>query len=194
MKIRYFIQLLNVFYLFNVSFQLHLGVESVRAPEIMFQPNMIGSCEAGITETINYVLKQFSYEDQFELSKNIYVTGSCAQFPGLKERLQREIMEIRPFQSTFNINIATNPSLDAWISAKNITNLSNFNDMMMTKNDYIEGGGEYFKEHKSSNQYFPTPAPIDATITSSQTSITSINDIVGDKMEEDIFIDDQIIE
>lgn len=67
---------------FFQCFQLHLGVESIRAPELLFQPSMIGSSEAGITETIDYVLKQFSPDEQLLLSQNIFVTGGCANFEG----------------------------------------------------------------------------------------------------------------
>lgn len=64
------------------SHQLHLGVESIRAPEILFQPSMIGSPEAGIAETIDFVLKQFSPDEQMLLVQNIYLTGGCSNFNG----------------------------------------------------------------------------------------------------------------
>lgn len=48
----------------------------------MFQPSMIGSSEAGITETIEFVLKQFSLEEQSLLVQNIFLTGGCANFKG----------------------------------------------------------------------------------------------------------------
>lgn len=44
--------------------QLHVGVERLRAPEILFQPGMIGIEEAGLAETIAYVLKQYTPENQ----------------------------------------------------------------------------------------------------------------------------------
>lgn len=44
--------------------QLHIGVEKLRAPEILFQPGMIGIEEAGLAETIAYMLKQYSPEIQ----------------------------------------------------------------------------------------------------------------------------------
>lgn len=157
----------------------------------MFQPNMIGSSEAGIIETINYVLKQFTDDEQLVLSKNIYVTGGCTQFPGLIERMEREIMEIRPFHSEFNITLAPNPSLDAWQSARHFANAPSFDQFVTTKNDYLEFGGEYLKEHISSNRYFPTPAPIESIIPSSQTSVTSTSETI-DKNEEEIFIEDTI--
>lgn len=57
-------------------------MESIRTPELLFQPSMIGSSEAGITETIDYVLKQFTVKEQALLSQNIFVTGGCAKLKG----------------------------------------------------------------------------------------------------------------
>lgn len=71
----------NQFFL-SIYFQLHLGVESIRAPEIMFQPSMVGSSEAGLHETIDFVLKMFTAEEQEALVENVFVTGGCAKFPG----------------------------------------------------------------------------------------------------------------
>lgn len=68
-----------------------MGVESIRAPELLFQPSMIGSSESGITETIDYVLKQFSPDEQLLLSQNIFLTGGCAKFKGeMIEKIQQK--------------------------------------------------------------------------------------------------------
>lgn len=86
---------------------------------------------------------------------------------GLKERLCREIMQIRPFQTMYNVVIAKNVNLDAWHGAKLIANSNNFADCLTTRNDYLEYGGEYFKEHYASNKFFATPIVLNET---SQTS------------------------
>ena len=36
--------------------QLFVGTERIRAPEIIFQPSLIGEEQAGIAETLHYVL------------------------------------------------------------------------------------------------------------------------------------------
>lgn len=81
-------------------------------------------------------------------------------FKGLKERLSRELMEIRPFQSTHKIFASSNASLDSWYGAKDIANSDNLDDYLTTKADYTEKGGEYLREHPCSNKYHQTPAPI----------------------------------
>ncbi|GAB0087989.1 Actin-related protein 5 [Sergentomyia squamirostris] len=142
--------------------QLHLGVEIYRAPEILFQPSMIGSTEAGLAETIDFVLKLFPADEQLLLANNVFLTGSCAMYTGLKERLSRELLEMRPFQTPHKITLANNPTLDAWLGACGFTKDTEiFTKASVSKKEYDEFGGEYFKEHSAGNKYFPTPpAPI----------------------------------
>ncbi|XP_039756540.1 actin-related protein 5 [Pararge aegeria] len=140
--------------------QLHLAIEPYRAPELIFQPSMMGNLEAGLAETMEYVFKHFSPEDQLLLANNVFLTGGCSQFPGLKERLEKELLEMRPFQSTHKVVMAKNPSLDAWYGARDFAGSNDFEKFCISKEDYYEMGGEYFKEHHASNKYYKSPAPI----------------------------------
>lgn len=73
----------NFIILLFLSFeQLHLGVESIRAPELIFQPSMVGSSEAGLTETIQFILNMFTADEQQRLVNNVFLTGAIARFPG----------------------------------------------------------------------------------------------------------------
>ncbi|XP_053610708.1 actin-related protein 5 isoform X1 [Plodia interpunctella] len=140
--------------------QLHLAIEPLRAPELMFQPSMMGNLEAGLAETMEYVLKHFSAEDQLLLANNVFLTGGGSQLPGLKERLERELLEMRPFQSTHKVVMAQNASLDAWYGARDFAGSNEFESYCITKEEYYEMGGEYLKEHHASNLYYKSPAPI----------------------------------
>jgi len=100
------------------NYQLHFGVEDIRVPEILFQPSMIGCSEAGLAELIAFVLKLFPAGEQQRLVDHVYLTGGCAQFRGLKERLTKELLEMRPFQSTFAIYESDEPTLSASWKAK----------------------------------------------------------------------------
>lgn len=142
----------------NFFRQLHFSVERIRAAEILFQPSMIGLMEAGLAETIDYVLKLFPADDQQRLVNNIFITGGGAKLPGLKDRLEKELMEIRPFESTFAVKIANDSTLDAWYGAKKFATAgNNIQNFSISKHDYNEMGGEYLKEHCLSNRYFKTP-------------------------------------
>ncbi|XP_054007348.1 actin-related protein 5 isoform X1 [Hylaeus anthracinus] len=156
--------------------QLHIGVERLRAPEILFQPSLIGSMEAGIAETIEFVLKLYPPEQQLRLVGNIFLTGGPTTFPGLLERLNRELREMRPFDSNFQINIAKNTSIDAWYGARDFGLNGNLPEFLVSKKEYEEKGGEYFKEHSTSNTYTRSPDPLPII----QVPVTSEQIIVED--------------
>ncbi|XP_017039867.1 actin-related protein 5 [Drosophila ficusphila] len=139
------------------NYQLHFGVEDIRVPEILFQPSMIGCSEAGLAELIAFVLKLFSAEEQQRLVDHVYLTGGCAQFRGLKERLAKELMEMRPFQSSFAIYESDEPTLSAWLGACVQTKEPNFGQTLTTRKDFQEKGNEFFREHRASNLFYPTP-------------------------------------
>ncbi|XP_015186503.1 PREDICTED: actin-related protein 5 [Polistes dominula] len=140
--------------------QLHVGVERLRAAELLFQPSMIGSIEAGLAETIEFVLKLYSPVQQKRLVSNVFLTGGSTAFPGLLERLKRELKEIRPFGSSFQINVAKNTSLDSWYGARDFGLSGNLPEYLVTFKEYTEKGGEYLKEHTASNMYTRSPDPL----------------------------------
>lgn len=59
------------------KYQFVLGTELIRAPELLFQPSMIGHEQGGLAETIEHVLKIFSPEEQSRLVNDIYIMGNC---------------------------------------------------------------------------------------------------------------------
>ena len=119
---------------------------------------MVGLVEAGLAEVIEYILKMFNEDDQQKLVDNVFLTGGAVNIPGIKERLTRELMEMRPFQSTFNITMAKNASMDAWQGAREFaSSAENLKQFQITRATYEEFGGEYVKEYFASNRYYPTP-------------------------------------
>ncbi|XP_053380397.1 actin-related protein 5-like [Mercenaria mercenaria] len=141
-------------------YRLHIGVERIRVPELLFQPSMIGVEQAGIVETLDYVFKKYTPDDQLALAQYVFLTGGCANFGQFKRRMERELLQMRPFQSTFNVFTAENPSLDAWLGARQWVTSSGVGDVWITRAEYLEKGGDYLKEHVASNHYLPHPVLI----------------------------------
>lgn len=126
-------------------------------------------------------------------NKSIDRTNGYIFFTGLKERLNRELMQIRPFQSVYNVIIAKNVNLNAWHGAKDLANSCHFKEYLITKTEYTEYGGEYLKEHYASNRYFPTPAvlsePNQPTTEVDNTNNTENNENVSIKMDEELYVE-----
>ncbi|XP_069740328.1 actin-related protein 5 isoform X2 [Narcine bancroftii] len=139
--------------MFNLAeyHQLYLGSERVRVPEILFQPSLIGEEQSGIAETLQYSKKQ-----QDELVQNVFLTGGNILYPGTKARMERELLAMRPFQSSFQVVLASSPVLDAWFGARDwAVEHKEQTEGWITLADYEEKGGEYLSEHAASNMYVP---------------------------------------
>ncbi|KAK9890188.1 hypothetical protein WA026_008989 [Henosepilachna vigintioctopunctata] len=139
------------------TYQLHVGIERYRAPELLFKPYMSGSSEAGLSEVIAYVLSLFKPSDQLLLAANVIIIGSLSSLRGLKERLLSDLISVRPFQSKVSVTVAKSPGLTAWLGAKKWTEHPEFEKKLLTREMYDEFGPEYFLMQPFSNLYCKTP-------------------------------------
>uniref|UniRef100_A0A3B5L077 Actin-related protein 5 n=1 Tax=Xiphophorus couchianus TaxID=32473 RepID=A0A3B5L077_9TELE len=147
--------------------QLFVGTERLRCPEILFQPSLIGEDQMGLMETLQYVLARYTPEQQEALVSNVFLTGGNMQHPGMKERVERELLALRPFQSHFKVTMATRPGLDAWYGARDWAlehPAAAGAEGWISRQDYEEKGGEYLSEHCASNVFVPMklakPVPV----------------------------------
>ncbi|TKS77330.1 Actin-related protein 5 [Collichthys lucidus] len=149
--------------------QLFVGTERLRCPEILFQPSPTGEDQMGLMETLQYVLARYTLEQQEALVSNVFLTGGNMQYPGMKERVERELLAMRPFQSHFKVTMASRPAVDAWYGARDwaLEHLpaagGGAAEGWISRQDYEEKGGEYLSEHCASNVFIPMkivkPAP-----------------------------------
>lgn len=139
--------------------QVHLSTELTSVPEIIFQPSIIGIDQTGLAETIQFIFSKYSADRVSRLASNVFLTGGLSKIPGLKMRLESELQQMLPFKSTFKVTSAQDPVLDGWKgSAKWANNPSN-KSLFVSREEYLEKGDGYLKQHCSSNQYHHTPLP-----------------------------------
>ncbi|XP_033119970.1 actin-related protein 5-like [Anneissia japonica] len=137
-------------------YQLHLGTERIRGPEILFQPSMLGLDQAGLAETLEFVLSKYSPELQHRLVQNIFITGGNVTYSGIEDRMKKELLEMRPFKSSFKVYKAADPVLDAWLGAKKwASDPDRLISGSCLRAEYEEKGGDYLKEHIASNIFLP---------------------------------------
>ncbi|CAL8369457.1 unnamed protein product [Lota lota] len=148
--------------------QLFVGTERLRCPEIVFQPSLTGEDQMGLMETLQYVLARYTPPQQEALVSNVFLTGGNMLYPGMKERVERELLAMRPFQSHFKVTMASRPAVDAWYGARDwaLEHLPTGETGMegwISRQDYEEKGGEYLSEHCASNVFvsmkIAKPAP-----------------------------------
>jgi len=65
-------------------------------PEALFQPALIHIESAGISETVYNSVMKCEPDYRLTMYKNILLSGSSANYPGLAARLQEEVAELAP--------------------------------------------------------------------------------------------------
>ncbi|KAK6156195.1 hypothetical protein DH2020_010443 [Rehmannia glutinosa] len=75
------------------DFQIILGVERFRCPEILFNPNLIGIEQAGLDEMAGISIRRLEASKGMEerITNSILLTGGSCLFPGMSERLEAGI-------------------------------------------------------------------------------------------------------
>jgi len=132
----------------------------MRCAEVLFQPSMIGCGQGGITDTIEFILKKYSKEVACDLAENVFLTGGPTKLPGFKQRIYRELREMRPIESNISVKLSASPLLGSWFGAKKFASKKDFHKYLLTPEMYAELGGDYLVENSCSNLYCPLPEAV----------------------------------
>ncbi|KAJ5985599.1 hypothetical protein N7499_008113 [Penicillium canescens] len=133
--------------------QLHLNVERIRVPEVVFQPSIAGVDQAGLIEIAADIINQRYSDpaDQSRLLKDVFLTGGNTLFTGFDERFRKEFRGFLPIDATLNVRKATDPVFDAWKGAAQWASGGDLGRSSVTRQEYMEKGSEYLKEHDLGN-------------------------------------------
>eukprot|EP01094_Clydonella_sp_ATCC50884_P008476 TRINITY_DN1797_c0_g1_i1.p2 TRINITY_DN1797_c0_g1~~TRINITY_DN1797_c0_g1_i1.p2 ORF type:complete len:748 (-),score=157.91 TRINITY_DN1797_c0_g1_i1:3968-6211(-) len=138
-------------------YQIQLCVERIRVPEIIFQPSIVGVDQMGVMECVQHVLGSFPPDVQVKLAQNVLLTGGNFLFPGMTERVERELQAIRPCGSPVRVFGSSSRS-DGWRGASRWCGAlgSEVGRYFFSKKEWHECGSGYLKEHAHSNPFYPT--------------------------------------
>ncbi|KAL4890572.1 actin-like ATPase domain-containing protein [Aspergillus ambiguus] len=133
--------------------QLHLNVERIRVPEVVFKPSIAGVDQAGLVEIAADIVNQrFSNpEEQAKLLRDVFLTGGNTLFQGFDERFRNDFRAFLPVDAHLNVRRAADPVLDAWKGAAQWASGSELGKSSISRQEYLEKGSEYLKEHDLGN-------------------------------------------
>jgi actin-related protein 5 len=133
--------------------QIHLNVERIRVPEVVFQPAIAGVDQAGVVEIAADILMQrvTAVADRTAMLKDVFLTGGNTLFQGFEERLAKELRAVLPVEAELTLRRAKDPLLDAWKGAASWAKEDGIGRAAITRAEYLEKGSEYLKEHDLGN-------------------------------------------
>ncbi|XP_040833497.1 beta-actin-like protein 2 isoform X1 [Ochotona curzoniae] len=117
-----------------------IGNERFRCPEAIFQPSFLGLESSGIHEaTFNSIMK-CDVDIRKDLYANTVLSGGSTMYPGIADRMQKEILTLTP--STMKVKIIAPPErkYSVWIGGSILASLSTFQQMWISKQEYDEAG------------------------------------------------------
>ncbi|MHC1590705.1 MAG: actin, cytoplasmic 2 [Candidatus Helarchaeales archaeon] len=117
-----------------------VGVERFLAPEVMFNPSAVGKESPPIDEVIFEAVSKCDIDLRRDLYANIVLSGGSTMFPGLKERLTREISELIPQNVEVKIIAPPERMYSVWIGGSILASLKTFQKMWVTRKEYNEIG------------------------------------------------------
>lgn len=117
-----------------------IGNERFRCPEVLFQPSLIGKEASGIHDCTFQTIMKCDVDIRKDLYANIVMSGGTTMFPGIAERMTKELTALAP--STMKIKVVAPPErkYSVWIGGSILASLSTFQQMWISKAEYDESG------------------------------------------------------
>jgi len=119
-----------------------VGSERFRCPEVLFRPSLIGKEFGGLHEQTYQSILKSDVDVRRELYQNIVLSGGTTLFPGLPERLTKEVQKLAPLNISSKVKVIAVPERKycVWIGGSILSSISSFSCMWITKEEYQEAG------------------------------------------------------
>jgi actin-related protein len=117
-----------------------IGNERFRCPEVLFQPSLVGKEASGVHDCTFQTIMKCDVDIRKDLYANIVMSGGTTMFPGIAERMTKELTALAP--STMKIKVVAPPErkYSVWIGGSILASLSTFQQMWISKAEYDESG------------------------------------------------------
>ncbi|KAF4974656.1 hypothetical protein FZEAL_8456 [Fusarium zealandicum] len=135
--------------------QIHLNVERIRVPEVVFRPSIAGVDQAGIVEIAGDILNQRlgAVPNRDDFLRDVFLTGGNTLFRNFDDRVRDGLRALLPADSPLAVRRAEDALLDAWKGAAGWAGTPAWKTAKISKEEYQEKGPEYIKEHDMGNSY-----------------------------------------
>jgi len=114
--------------------------ERFRVPEVLFNPLLSGRELPGIHEAAYRCIQDSDIDVRRDLYKNLVLSGGNTLFPGIAERITKELKAIAPQKVDVKVTASPQRRYTVWMGASIVAQLSSFQKMLIWKADYDEVG------------------------------------------------------
>jgi len=119
---------------------INISSERHSAPEILFNPTLVGSEEMGVADTLVNSIMKSDMDLRSTLFSQIVLAGGSTCTPGFGDRLLSEVKEKAPSHTRIRISAPPERIYSAWAGGSILASLATFKDMWVTRSEYEEYG------------------------------------------------------
>jgi actin-related protein len=131
---------MNKVYMLPDGETIEVSVERFLAPECFFNPSVIGKEADPLDDAIVKSITACDVDLRRDLYGNIVLSGGSTMYPGLKERLTKEIKEQIPGNVEVKIIAPPERMYSVWIGGSILSSLKTFQRMWVTRREYKQMG------------------------------------------------------
>ncbi|KAJ5068634.1 actin [Anaeramoeba ignava] len=117
-----------------------IGNERFRCTELLFQPSLFGLEYSGVHEMIYNSIMKCDEDIRKDLYGNIVLSGGSTFFPGIAERIEKEVTQLAPIHFKTKIISPPERKYAVWIGGSILASLPTFQKIWITKEEYKESG------------------------------------------------------
>uniref|UniRef100_F6TVZ8 Uncharacterized protein n=1 Tax=Ciona intestinalis TaxID=7719 RepID=F6TVZ8_CIOIN len=117
---------------------IEIGLAKFRAPEVLFQPDLIGEECLGVHEVVTNSIQKCDMDLRRTLYQNILLAGGSTLFKGFGDRLLSDIKRQAPKDVKIRMLAAQERLYSTWIGGSILASLDTFKKMWVGKREYEE--------------------------------------------------------
>eukprot|EP00761_Pharyngomonas_kirbyi_P003088 gb/GECH01003092.1/.p1 GENE.gb/GECH01003092.1/~~gb/GECH01003092.1/.p1 ORF type:complete len:378 (+),score=82.75 gb/GECH01003092.1/:1-1134(+) len=119
---------------------LTIDSERFRCVEPLFQPNILGRDIDGIDRLLYNSISNSPVDLRSTFYNSIVLSGGSTMISGMQARIKKEITELSPEYAKVKVVAPPARQFSVYIGASVLASLSSFEDMWVTKDEWLEEG------------------------------------------------------
>eukprot|EP00634_Sargassococcus_sp_CCMP2135_P009528 CAMPEP_0198646422 /NCGR_PEP_ID=MMETSP1467-20131203/1891_1 /TAXON_ID=1462469 /ORGANISM="unid. sp., Strain CCMP2135" /LENGTH=408 /DNA_ID=CAMNT_0044381963 /DNA_START=5 /DNA_END=1231 /DNA_ORIENTATION=+ len=130
----------------EVSYELPDGnvilvaTERFRCPEALFQPSFLGSEAKGLHDATYDSIVSCDVDVRDDLYSNVVLSGGNTLFPGLADRLERELTALAPPAMSIKVFAPPERKFSVFIGGSILSSLDSFQPLWILRSEYDQAG------------------------------------------------------
>lgn len=119
---------------------IQIGAEKFRAPEVLFNPALIGQEYVGLHQCLVNSISRCDLDIRRSMYSEIILAGGSTMFDGLGDRLLSEVRKLAPRDTKIKIWAPPQRTLSTWTGGSILASLTTFKKMWITRKEYDDAG------------------------------------------------------